>query len=296
LILKVSVLASGAVLLDGQPVQLEQLKQALEIARRDDGVVWYYREAAAESPREEAIRVLNLVVQNKLRISLSSRPDFSDYVDAKGISHPRTPLAAKPQTSASAVAVEDGLCMPDVEMRADIEATFGKVRQAARGDRRRSALVILRPDRRYLVMPAMSETPALKHAVLGLQRLVPSTVQRKIAVIAYTVFPDAGEPNINDVNRSIPFVGMLMGLSYIGHAVWVFEGHETALEAGCRDADVLIVDSAMLPLLAEGWQDTAIRVMRNANILLHDRGTFQLQILQKVGPQLGALGFADQLA
>ncbi len=294
MVLKVSVLASGTVLLDGRPVQFEELQKALENAKLDESIVWYYRELAAKPPPAEAMKVLNLVVQNKLRVSLSSKPDFSDYVDAKGVSHPRTPVAAKQQTStASAVAVEDGLCMPDIERRVDIEEAFEEVRRTAQGEKRRSSLVILRPDRRYLVMPAMSETPALKHAVLGLQRLVPSTIKRNIAVIAYTIFPANGEPTINDVNRSIPFVGMLMGLTYIGHAVWVFEGHCSALEAGCREADVLIVDSAMLPFLSEGWQQCAAQTMRNSNILVHDRATFQLRILQKVGEQMGALGFSD---
>ena len=142
-------------------------------------------------------------------------------------------------------------------------------------------------------MPAMSETPALKHAVLALQRLVPSNVKRNIAVIAYNVFPGNGEPSLSDVNRSIPFIGMLMGLTYIGHAVWIFEGHPTAFQAGCRDADVLIVDSAMVSLLQEGWQESASAVMRSTNILVHDRDTFQLRILQKFGDQMGTLGFVN---
>jgi hypothetical protein len=86
---------------------------------------------------------------------------------------------------------------------------------------------------------------------------------------------------------------MLMGLTYIGHAVWVFEGHPSAFTVGCRHADVLIVDSSMLGGLEDGWEDRAAAVMRNANILVHDRSTFQLRILHKVGEQLGALGFSD---
>ena len=288
-------MSSGAVLLDGQPVQFEQLQQAFATAKGDDAIVWYYREAAGKTPPPRALEVLNLVVQNQLRISLSSRPDFSDYVDAHGVSHPRAAPAAAAQpriTSTTVATAEDGLGMPEVEEPSDLDDIFARARRAAAGDRR-TALVIVRPDRKHMVMPAMSETPALKHAVLALRRLVPSDVKRSIAVIANTVFPGAGEPGVNEVNRSIPFVGMLMGLTYIGHAVWVFEGHSTALRAGCRDADVLIVDSAMLPLLSDGWQETASAVMRSPNILVHDRETFQLRILQKFGEQMGALGFVN---
>jgi hypothetical protein len=292
LVLKLSVLSSGAVLLDGQPIHFEQLQRALETAKRDEGIVWYYRESAAQSPPQHALQVLNLVVQNQLRISLSSKPDFSDYVDSKGVSHPRTP--AQPVTSSSVMTeTEDGLPMPEVEHRDNLEEIFAKVRRTAAGERRRAALVVLRPDRESLVLPAMSQTPALKHAALSLERLVPANVKRNIAVIAYTVFPTAGEANIHEVGRSIPFLGMLMGLTYIGHAVWVFEGHPSAFTVGCRHADVLIVDSYMVGGLEDGWQDRAAGVMRNANILVHDRGTFQLRILHKVGEQQGALGFAD---
>jgi len=48
--LKVSVLATGELVLDGQPVTLPALEQALGQATKDDTVVWYYRENAAGDP------------------------------------------------------------------------------------------------------------------------------------------------------------------------------------------------------------------------------------------------------
>lgn len=270
---------------------MDELQQALENAKRNDDVVWYYREAAAQTPPQRALQVLNLVVQNELRVSLSSRADFSDYVDAKGVSHLRAAPEVQP---GSHISNGSGLRMPEVDSRGNIEEIFAMIRRLAAGEKQKSALVLLLPDRHYLTLPAMAETPALKYAALSLERLIPAKVKRNVAVIAYTVFATRGEPTIPDVGRSIPFLGMLMGLTYIGHPVWVFEGHRSALEAGCRDADVLIVDAAMLPLLPENWQDTAAAVMRNCNILVHDRDSFQLRILRKVGQQLGALGFSDE--
>jgi hypothetical protein len=95
------------------------------------------------------------------------------------------------------------------------------------------------------------------------------------------------------VSRAIPFLGLLMGLSYLGHAVWIFEGHPSALAAGVREADILIVDSAMAGFLSPGWQDTAAAAMRNANLLMVDRATMQLGVLRKIGAGQGKLEFPN---
>ena len=97
--LKISVLASGAILLDGQPGDLELLDAALERAKQDHGQVWYYRELAGAPPPAAGLAVIQRVVQRKLPISLSSKPDFSDWVDGQGVSHPRAaegPAAGAP--------------------------------------------------------------------------------------------------------------------------------------------------------------------------------------------------------
>jgi len=88
---------------------------------------------------------------------------------------------------------------------------------------------------------------------------------------------DAGAVARGELARAIPFLGMLLGLAYLGHAVWVFEGHPSALAAGCRDADFLIVDSAMLACLAPDWQHLARSVMRGRALYVHDRTSFALR-------------------
>ena len=76
--------------------------------------------------------------------------------------------------------------------------------------------------------------------------------------------------------------------------MWIFEGHSSALAAGCKDADVMIVDSGMLPHLEKGWEEIASVAMRNANIVMHDRSTFKLRFLRKVGESRGSLEFPKQ--
>ena len=98
-------------------------------------------------------------------------------------------------------------------------------------------------------------------------------------------------PSVTDVDKAIPFFGLLMALSYLGHAVWIFEGHTSALEAGCRHADALIVDSALIPLLVREWPEKVRPAMRSQNILVHDRATFQLRVVSKLGSAKDRLEF-----
>jgi hypothetical protein len=79
-----------------------------------------------------------------------------------------------------------------------------------------------------------------------------------------------------NISKAIPFVGMLLGFAYIGHAVWVFEGHASALADGCHNADVMLVDGGMVPHLPPDWQMVAGSAMRRPEIYIHDRATFRL--------------------
>ena len=90
-VLKVSVLANGTVLLDGNPVTPEALAEALDGAPKDDTAVWYYRENAAGEAPAAAIPVMKLIVERRLPLRLYTRPDFLDglapdagLIDVKG--------------------------------------------------------------------------------------------------------------------------------------------------------------------------------------------------------------------
>jgi hypothetical protein len=283
--LKISVLAKGALLLDGHPGTFEQLDSALARVKEAKGQVWYYRETAGGQPPAESLQVFQRIMALKLPVSLSSKPDFSDWVDTKGVSHPRNAAEAPP----------DGVYMPDVSPRSDIEEVFANVRRTAAGRGAGDGLVIVKPDRTHVVMPRLAETEALKKMAENMDAMVPASTQRNIAAIAFTVLAaaDGGPPGLVEVSKAIPFLGMLVGFSYIGHAVWVFEGHASALAAGCRNADILLVDSAMRPLLAPGWDEKAAAVMRNANILVNNRTNFALSAVRKVGTDTSRIEFKD---
>jgi hypothetical protein len=285
--LKISVLGSGAILLDGQPADLAQVEAALEKVKQSGGQVWYYRETAGAQPAPAASAVFQRLLHHKVALSLSSKPDFSDWVDGKGVSRPRAAEGAAAPGAAPR--------MPEVSIRSDIEEVFARLRQTAAAPGAEGGLAILKPDRTLLVMPRLAATPSLETMAKNMDRLIPGEVKRNIAVIAYTVFdvPAGAAPGLAEVSKAIPFLGMLVGLSYIGHAVWVFEGRTSVLAAGCRDADVLIVDSAMRSLLPPAWDADAAAAMRNPNILVHNRATFQLAMIRKAGTDAARLQFPN---
>jgi hypothetical protein len=251
-ILKVSVNVSGAVLLDGEPVSLEGLGAKLESLKADRLVIWYYREAAEGEPPAEAMQVMKLIVDKQLPISLSSKADFSDYVDRKGVSHPR-------------YATWDGV--------------VAKVREMTAGGR---YVGIIRPDRSYLLIAPPSKDSMPANMVEMMAKLVPPQPRRSISAIADTYFSwraGGGVPTLAETAQAIPFFGMLLGLACIGHSVCVFTGTDDSMAAGCRGTDLLIVDDAQLPALSADWKKVAAPVMRNANIVTHERASFKLKAI-----------------
>jgi hypothetical protein len=86
---KIHVLADGTVISNDEPTSLDRLAVQLSQWRATGQPVYYYRENAGEEPPASAIQVLQLIVDNRLPVSLSTQSDFSDYVDDRGQPHPR---------------------------------------------------------------------------------------------------------------------------------------------------------------------------------------------------------------
>lgn len=172
-----------------------------------------------------------------------------------------------------------GVRMPDVDVLPDVDALFDTARQAARGEgeqppgARGRHVIIVTPGRMLKFQPCPPPGSMADASVQTVERMMPSSVKRNVAAIAYTEL----EALQKDAARAIPFLGFLLGFAYVGHAVWVFEGHPSALAAGCRDADVLLVDGAMTPHLQEDWRTIAGRAMRHPEIYIHDRATYSLK-------------------
>jgi hypothetical protein len=213
-------------------------------------VVWYYREGAGAELPPEAKQVMKLVVDNKLPVSLCTKPDFSDYVDGKGVSHPRY---------------------------ATWDEVVVKVREMTAGGR---YVGIIRPDRSYLLIAPPAKGSMAPQMIQMMEKMIPPRPPRSIGAIADTYFSmkaGGGIPRLAETGQEIPFFGMLLGMACIGHSVCVFTGRDDSLASGCKGADLLIVDDAQMSSLSADWQTVASTAMRSANIVVHERASFKLR-------------------
>ncbi len=86
---KVRVFKDGRLTLNDNVVTIAELQAEFRRLRENEGRVLYYRETAQEEPPAIAAQVVQAVIDAKLPIQLSSKPDFSDAVGADGISRPK---------------------------------------------------------------------------------------------------------------------------------------------------------------------------------------------------------------
>ena len=139
-------------------------------------------------------------------------------------------------------------------------------------------VIVVKPDRSLLAIPKPERSPQLDYQAQAAEKIIPSVVKRGVVAIGNTAVTmrEGPPPGVEELNRAIPFFGMLLAFSYAGHAVWVFEGQKDALQAACKGAGMLIVDSAMLPYLSSDWEAICSGALRASNILVYDRHSSRL--------------------
>ncbi|HET9708052.1 MAG TPA: hypothetical protein VFP39_07095 [Gemmatimonadales bacterium] len=86
---RIRVSRAGEIWCDDVRTSLADLGPRLAQLRAAQGVVWYYREEAGDDPAPEAMAVVRMVVEQRLPISMSTRADFGDVVQADGRAVPR---------------------------------------------------------------------------------------------------------------------------------------------------------------------------------------------------------------
>lgn len=140
-------------------------------------------------------------------------------------------------------------------------------------------LIMITPGRNVKSTPTLSPRSEMHPEFSAeLETLAPANEQWLIVAIGMTDY-DAVR---TDTAKSIPFVTILEGLAQLGHAVILFEGHETAISEVCDNADLLILDTEMIPFLEDNWIQRALDVMRNDYILRVNRKGYEVIGLERL--------------
>jgi hypothetical protein len=79
-VVQVQALRSGEIVMDGAPATLAMLNAKLAKIKAASGNVHYYREQPDQEPTPEQWIVFMAIVDARVPIKLSTKPDFSDSV------------------------------------------------------------------------------------------------------------------------------------------------------------------------------------------------------------------------
>jgi hypothetical protein len=79
-VMNVAVYADGHIVADGHEIALPALRQAFARVSKAHGRVLYYREAPESEPHPNAMAVMQAIIEARLPVSLSSKPDFSNVM------------------------------------------------------------------------------------------------------------------------------------------------------------------------------------------------------------------------
>jgi hypothetical protein len=178
--------------------------------------------------------------------------------------------------------------MPKVDaVRTQQAATFQLARRIAvkgkvlcPGGVTERCVALVTPGRLIIPIPCLPGDTYDPDLVAALGRMVSDQKAQTISVIAFNDLPKQILPadqlewqgiTSKLIDTMIPFLGLLMCMTNFGHNVVVFEGHSSAVALGCRDADLLLVDEAMVVHLPKDWVSVAGSVLRKPRILFWGR-------------------------
>lgn len=88
---RVKVSAGGGVTFDEKSVTQEELEKALDRLKERNGAVLYYRENPTGVAPDSSMQAFRAILAAGVPVSLSTDPNFADYVDPQGNIH-RRPL------------------------------------------------------------------------------------------------------------------------------------------------------------------------------------------------------------
>lgn len=161
--------------------------------------------------------------------------------------------------------------MPEVDRERDFPTILAAARKLTSETPEHRQIALITPGRLVMMLPCPPAETVSQEMIASIREIVPEEQPQVITTIAFTDVVSRGPLEVAKVNQVIPFTGYLLGMAFVGHNVVVFEGHPSALAAGCLGADLLIVDGAMADQLQENWVVVAAGAMRKPRILVFGR-------------------------
>ena len=133
-------------------------------------------------------------------------------------------------------------------------------------------VVVMRPDLSLVKLDCPAPGSIPEDVVAQMEAILPSATPRRVVVAASTDIALAME-------TVIPFFGILNGLAYIGHSVWIFDPLVSDIAERSRGADLLIIDGRLEHEISNASLSAARAVMRSDNVVVHDRESFRLRVI-----------------
>jgi hypothetical protein len=193
--------------------------------------------------------------------------------------------------------------MPKVDEYHDLREVFATARAISAGTEGvggpgavgRSVAVVT-PGRLVLSVGCPPASAISAEMLGGIRQLVPEHPKQQITVIANNDVVAANVFTAREANGLIPFFGYLLGMAADGHTVVVFEGHPSALSAGCEGATLLLVDGGIAGWLQADWTAVAMAAMRVPVVVLFGRDGSVKKFLGGGGEtgEAGAAGVAAE--
>jgi hypothetical protein len=171
-------------------------------------------------------------------------------------------------------------CMPEVDREVNLVDLFAHTRSRLAFERPtptaqpgQRCIAIVTPAREVAVVDGLLPGTAPDRFVETARFFLPFNRPLNITAIGYC----GSKPLKRDDLKRLPFVAAMLSFTYVGHSVVVFEGHSSGFEAALRGADVLMVDSYMLPHLQHDWFAVSRQVLgRNGRVRVFERKTIKI--------------------
>lgn len=165
--------------------------------------------------------------------------------------------------------------MPTISPRRNIRRCIVDARRLSAGAHGVRWVVIIAPDGKLVNVPVPSPEEAdqslLRDVRAALAPHQEPVTGLTITSINCTNGVQRRAKSFHKMLELVPNLSYLVGAACLGNNVAAFEGHPGDFAVGCENADVLLLDDGMMPLLQPDWAAIALNTLRQPRIILFGR-------------------------